>query len=92
MKKTFVSEYFEFLDWRKCFDRFRELQDTYGDNLRLTIATKFYVSGYWIERVSFKTYDGDIIYTGDDVDKLEKRIIQEHETAKKEERGVLFTT
>lgn len=92
MKKPFVSEYFDFWEWTKCFDRWDELQPIYGDKIRLTIATKFCVSGYWIEALHHQTYDGDLIYTGKQVDELKKRIIAEHETAKKEERGVQFVT
>lgn len=92
MRKPFISEHFEFLDWQKCFDRLREVRKLHGDRVRLTVATKFYVSGYWIEHTTCKTHDGDFIYFGDEIDALEQRIIKEHEAAKEEDRGVLFTT
>lgn len=91
MKKPFTSEYFDFWEWEKCFERWEELQPVYGGEIRLTIASKFYVSGYWIEALHHKTYEGDFLYQGKEVDELKKRIIEEHETAKKEGRGVQFT-
>lgn len=92
MEKPFISENFLFCQWQECFDRWKELRPIYGDKLRLTIARAFYISGYWIESTTCDTHHGDLIYTGDEVDALEQRIIAEHEAAQREDRGVLFTT
>ena len=83
---------FEFRQWKECFAAWRRNLPIYGDRMQLVIGMHPYTSGYWIEERGKELTPTDICYVGKEVDKLEKRIIKEHEQAAKQERGVRFTT
>ncbi len=83
---------FEFNQWEEVFKVWKDNLKIYGDEMQLVISTNPYTSGYWIEYKGATVTKGDKVYVGKQVLELEKRIIKEHQTAKKEERGVHFVS
>lgn len=84
--------YYEFRQWKECFATWRRNLPLYGNAMQLVISTHQYTSGYYIEERGKELTQTDICYVGKEVDKLEKRIIKEHEKAIKQKRGVRFIT
>lgn len=68
---------FEFKDYKKAFDTFRNYVDTYGiENIQMVVSEHPYSSGYWLESSGSQVYNAlDHRYTGDEVFELEKRVI-----------------
>lgn len=69
--------HFEFKDFEKCFSTWRKNLPIYGDSMQLVISTIPYTSGYWIEPLGTDVQDGDVVYTGEQVDDLERRVKEE---------------
>ena len=85
---------YEFLKWRECFDKLRELVTTLGkENIRFVVSEHEFTSGYWIENANKpfqNSYGLDFAYTVDEAFKLEKLIIEEHQRAQLEKRGITY--
>ena len=87
-KKGITSIWFEFMDWKKCFQTWRSEEMIHGDNIQLVVSTHPYSSGYWIEKKGNKLSTKDYCYIGKEVYDLEKRVIKGIALAEKEHSGV----
>lgn len=83
---------FDFKDWKECFKVLRDNLEIYGDEMQLVISTHFLTSGYWIEEKGKDLTKTDIVYTGNEIFELEKRIEEEIILAEKENRSPNFIT
>jgi hypothetical protein len=83
--------FFEFKDWKECFQSWKDNIKIY-DDMQMVISTHSLTSGYWIEKKGTHLTQGDIAYTGSQVDELEKRIIEEIEISAIQNRCAKFTT
>ena len=81
---------FEFNEYESAFKCWKENQSIYGDDIRFIISTHFNTSGYWIESKEYTLCETDLVYVGNEVLELEKRIINEIKLAKTEVRTPKF--
>lgn len=71
-----VQLHFELRDFEEAFAAYRENQLLYGNNVVLILSTHPHTEGYWIEKKpsSAQLPKTDIMYVGEEVFALEKRV------------------
>lgn len=72
-EEEIAQMHFDFADWEKAFQVWRETEPIYGDNMQMVISTKAY-PGYWIEVKGKHLMAGDHLYVGAEVYALEERV------------------
>jgi hypothetical protein len=85
--------FFEFKDWKRCFETCEENLPIYGNEMCLIISVNPITSGYWIEEydpITTDTINGKL-YRGKEFEELKQRVILEHEQAKLYNRSPKLT-
>lgn len=87
------SYYFQFVDWKKCFEKWDELISKHDPTFfQLVVCEDRYAEGYWIEPCGKDTGNSRVYFDDgiDTVSDFKSRLIEEFESAKIENRPVNF--
>lgn len=87
MKNNQVKNWFNFKEWKECFEEFKKRREQIPD-LKLIISTHLVTSGYWIDNPNDKVLDSDKVYQGKEADLLMKKVEETINIALKENKIV----